>query len=82
MAIPFHCQSGSRSGEWAAAGRGDKPCHIYSRNTNPTVDDFEARMHYLEDAEDATSFAAFRHRREQGRNGNGCRAISHPGAST
>lgn len=43
--------------EWAAVGRGEKPGHVYSRNTNPTVDDFESRMRLLEDAEDATSFA-------------------------
>lgn len=43
--------------EWAAVGRGEKPGHIYSRNTNPTVDDFESRMRLLEGAEDATSFA-------------------------
>ena len=43
--------------EWAAVGRGEMPGHVYSRNTNPTVDDFEARMRLLEDAEDATSFA-------------------------
>ena len=29
--------------EWAAVGRGEKPGHVYSRNTNPTVDDFESR---------------------------------------
>jgi cystathionine gamma-synthase len=43
--------------EWAAVGRGEKPGHVYSRNTNPTVDDFESRMRLLEDSEDATSFA-------------------------
>lgn len=43
--------------EWAAVGRGEKPGHVYSRNTNPTVDDFESRMRLLEGAEDATSFA-------------------------
>lgn len=43
--------------EWAAVGRGEKPGHIYSRNTNPTVEDFESRMRVLENAEDATSFA-------------------------
>ncbi len=43
--------------EWAAVGRGEKPGHVYSRNTNPTIDDFESRMRVLEEAEDATSFA-------------------------
>lgn len=43
--------------EWAAVGRGDRPGHVYSRNTNPTVDDFESRMRLLENAEDATSFS-------------------------
>ncbi|MEX2499839.1 MAG: cystathionine gamma-synthase family protein [Wenzhouxiangellaceae bacterium] len=43
--------------EWAAVGRGERPGHVYSRNTNPTVDDFESRMRLLEDTEDATSFA-------------------------
>ncbi|MDX1572214.1 MAG: PLP-dependent transferase, partial [Xanthomonadales bacterium] len=42
---------------WAAAGRGEVPGHIYSRNTNPTVDAFEKKMRVLEGAEDATSFA-------------------------
>ena len=37
--------------------RGERPGHIYSRNTNPTVEEFERRMRALEGAEDATSFA-------------------------
>lgn len=43
--------------EWQAVGRGEKPGHIYSRNTNPTVAAFEAKMRALEGAEAATSFA-------------------------
>ncbi len=43
--------------EWQAVGSGTKPGHIYSRNTNPTVDAFEKKMRVLEAAEAATSFA-------------------------
>ena len=43
--------------EWAAVGRGEQPGHIYSRNTNPTTEAFEARMRALEGAQAATSFA-------------------------
>lgn len=42
---------------WQAAGSGAGPGHIYSRNTNPTVEAFEAKMCALEGAEAATSFA-------------------------
>lgn len=43
--------------EWMAVGRGEAPGHIYSRNTNPTVEVFEEKMRILEGAEAATSFA-------------------------
>jgi cystathionine gamma-synthase len=43
--------------EWQAAGRGERPGHIYSRNTNPTVEAFEHKVRALEGAEAATSFA-------------------------
>ncbi|HUG98469.1 MAG TPA: cystathionine gamma-synthase family protein [Gammaproteobacteria bacterium] len=43
--------------EWAAVGRGERSGHIYSRNTNPTVQLFEDKLRALEGAEDATSFA-------------------------
>ena len=53
----FTVNRGSRSDEWAAVGRGEIPGHVYSRNTNPTVDDFESRTRLPVGAEDATSFA-------------------------
>lgn len=43
--------------EWQAVGSGEKRGHIYSRNTNPTVEAFENKMCSLEGAEAATSFA-------------------------
>lgn len=43
--------------EWRAVSLGEQPGYIYSRNTNPTVDVFEAKARALEGAEDATSFA-------------------------
>ena len=43
--------------EWRAVSLGERPGHIYSRNTNPTVDVFEEKVRILEQAEDATSFA-------------------------
>lgn len=42
---------------WMKVGEGKLPGHIYSRNTNPTVDVFEQKMRILEGAEAATSFA-------------------------
>ena len=42
---------------WQAVGAGEEPGHIYSRNTNPTVEAFEKKMRVLEGAEAATSFA-------------------------
>ncbi len=43
--------------EWLAVAQGNKPGHIYSRNTNPTVSVFEDKVRQLEGAEAATSFA-------------------------
>ena len=42
---------------WMDVGAGRSPGHIYSRNTNPTVEVFEEKMRALEAAESATSFA-------------------------
>ncbi len=42
---------------WYDVGLGKEPGHIYSRNTNPTVDVFEEKMRQLEGAEAATSFS-------------------------
>jgi cystathionine gamma-synthase len=41
--------------EWLAVARGQKPGHIYGRNTNPTVAAFEEKVRQLEQAEAATS---------------------------
>jgi cystathionine gamma-synthase len=43
---------------WLKVGRGQAPGHIYSRNTNPTVQAFEEKVAKLEGAEAATSFAS------------------------
>ncbi len=43
--------------EWMAVALGKEEGHIYSRNTNPTVDVFERRIAALERAEAATAFA-------------------------
>lgn len=43
---------------WLAVARGEKPGHIYGRNTNPTVAAFEDKVRDLEGAEAATSFAS------------------------
>lgn len=43
--------------EWSAVATGRRPGHIYSRNTNPTVAAFEAKVRALEGAEAATGFA-------------------------
>ena len=43
--------------EWMQVARGEKPGHIYGRNTNPTVDVFENKIKQLESAEAATSAA-------------------------
>ncbi|HUR50300.1 MAG TPA: aminotransferase class I/II-fold pyridoxal phosphate-dependent enzyme [Acidimicrobiales bacterium] len=41
---------------WRAAALGETEGHIYSRNSNPTTDRFEAKMASLEGAAAATSF--------------------------
>lgn len=43
--------------EWMQVALGEKPGHIYGRNTNPTVDVFENKIRQLEGAEAATSAA-------------------------
>lgn len=43
--------------QWRAVATGRQPGHVYSRNTNPTVEVFEAKVRALEGAEDSTSFA-------------------------
>jgi cystathionine gamma-synthase len=42
---------------WKAVSLGQASGHVYSRNTNPTVAVFEAKVRELEGAESATSFA-------------------------
>jgi cystathionine gamma-synthase len=42
---------------WRAAGTGEGPGYIYSRNRNPTVELLEEKLRVLEGAEAATSFA-------------------------
>lgn len=44
--------------EWLQVGRGKADGHIYSRNTNPTVQVFEEKVARLEGAETATAFAS------------------------
>ncbi len=43
--------------EWLQVAQGKAPGHIYSRNTNPTVQAFEDKLRSLEGAEAATSAA-------------------------
>jgi cystathionine gamma-synthase len=43
--------------QWLEVALGKSPGHIYSRNTNPTVNAFEEKVRILEGAEAATSFA-------------------------
>jgi cystathionine gamma-synthase len=43
--------------EWYEVAVGNKPGHIYGRNTNPTVQAFEDKVKALEGAESATSFS-------------------------
>lgn len=43
--------------EWMQVALGEKPGHIYGRNTNPTVHAFEEKIRILEGAEAATSAA-------------------------
>ncbi|MEX1024775.1 MAG: cystathionine gamma-synthase family protein [Planctomycetota bacterium] len=42
---------------WLETATGRRPGHIYSRNTNPTVELFEEKVRLLEGAEAATAFA-------------------------
>lgn len=42
---------------WYEVATGNETGHIYSRNTNPTVDAFEEKVRQLEGAEACTSFA-------------------------
>ena len=44
--------------QWLKVGRGKASGHIYSRNTNPTVQAFEEKVARLEGAEAATGFAS------------------------
>ncbi len=44
--------------DWEAVALGRQSGHIYSRNTNPTVQVFEEKVRLLEGAEAATSFAS------------------------
>ena len=44
--------------QWLQVGQGKAPGHIYSRNTNPTVQVFEDKVRLLEGAESAVSFAS------------------------
>jgi cystathionine gamma-synthase len=44
--------------EWADVALGRRRGHIYSRNSNPTVEVFEEKVRRLEEAEAATSFAS------------------------
>ncbi len=44
--------------DWLEVGKGLRKGHIYSRNTNPTVEAFEQKVRMLEGAEAATSFAS------------------------
>lgn len=41
--------------EWQQVALGEKPGHIYGRNTNPTVHAFEQKVRQLENAEGVTS---------------------------
>lgn len=42
---------------WLGVALGRRPGHIYSRNTNPTVEAFETKVRLLEGAQAAASFA-------------------------
>lgn len=44
--------------EWYDVAKGDREGHIYSRNTNPTVQVLEEKIRILEGAEAATSFSS------------------------
>ncbi len=45
--------------EWLQVALGQKEGHIYSRNSNPTVDVLEEKIRILEGAQAATSFSSF-----------------------
>jgi cystathionine gamma-synthase len=55
----FHCVTFAYDDldEWRATARGERPGHIYSRNTNPSVAVFEEKVRALEGAAAATAFA-------------------------
>lgn len=44
--------------QWLDVSLGNTPGHIYSRNTNPTVAAFEAKVRQLEGSQAATSFSS------------------------
>ena len=44
--------------EWVQVSKGQKKGHIYSRNSNPTVDVLEEKIRILEGAPAATSFSS------------------------
>ena len=44
--------------QWLQVGKGLEKGHIYSRNTNPTLEAFEEKVRLLEGAEAATSFSS------------------------
>lgn len=44
--------------DWLKVGKGEASGHIYSRNTNPTVQAFEEKVRRLESAAATTSFAS------------------------
>jgi cystathionine gamma-synthase len=44
--------------EWLEVSLGNRPGHIYTRNTNPTVEVFEEKVRVLEGGEAATSAAS------------------------
>ena len=44
--------------EWEKVSKGEKPGHIYGRNTNPTLTVLEEKIRILEGAEAATSFSS------------------------
>mgnify|MGYP006299596255 CR=1 FL=1 len=43
--------------EWIQVAQGEKPGHIYGRNTNPTVQAFEEKVRQMEGGDAATSAA-------------------------
>lgn len=43
--------------DWLAVAKGERPGHIYGRNTNPTVDAFEEKIRIMEGAQAVTSAA-------------------------